>query len=620
MRIGKVVSLILLISVAFIFTGGVIGYYLLMDGIKIKYSSLVSYDGTQIAIIIAEPEEKFNRFGSEKYGVVVAHGIISKAEANWPLIKGLARAGFTVVALDERGHGNSGGRLEELQIGKNEYKDVVKCAEYLKEKLRCKKVGLVGHSMGGLAVTRASIWAEKKGIEIAGTVAISPPMSDKESDAPPESLSYIQRLVYDIFLVKSEIVPYASELNVSGPPYNYLVVISEADEMIDLSNAEELCNLAGGAGKTSKADFEARNASDIYIIAKKDGAPTHGDTPRDSRVVKKTIEWIELSMGIDDKYDFNLSAFELEKDIMYFSLYLAVLGSYLLILPVYLCVKRSILKYNRKERKYLSWTLDQVVNFYIKKEEKPYNTFKLLIFLSLCCAAFFISPGITRVLGIPLLQTFLVVNVIVRDTLIAAGIIFILIFIFRFESPYDIFNWKNVKRFCISSLGATVVLFIFFLCLNLFDNFYNLNVKWMPFSFIPFVYERFTMFISMLIEVIFIISVIEYICRKQIQDKMFKAEYHYTAWNWFKSTVFITLIKSIFLTTAILGIFFTYYPTDFDRVFGLALLIIGFFCIGLFASECFLTLSYQNSRDFWFIILTIYTYFVWYVACWVLRV
>ena len=147
MKFQKIITLVLIASLFMIVIGGIGGYYFLMKDIKVRYSSLTSYDGTDIAIMIVEPSDELNRFGDEKYGVVVAHGIVSKAEANWPLIQGLAKAGFTVVALDERGHGNSGGTTEDLHVGENEYKDVIRCAEFLKEDLNCKKVGLAGHSM-----------------------------------------------------------------------------------------------------------------------------------------------------------------------------------------------------------------------------------------------------------------------------------------------------------------------------------------------------------------------------------------------------------------------------------------------------------------------------------------
>lgn len=621
MKLRKIITFILIISLFLIVIGGVGGYFFLMKDVKVRYSSVVSYDGTQIAIMIVEPSDEFNRFGNEKYGVVVAHGIISKAEANWPLIQGLAKAGFTVVALDERGHGNSGGTTEELHVGENEYIDVIRCAEFLKEDLGCKKVGLAGHSMGGVAVTRAAIWAEKKAdIEISGTVAISAPMSDKESEAPPEGLHYIQRLIYDIFLIETEITPYADELNEDGKPENFLVVISESDDLIDISNAEELCDLAGGPGKDSKEDFKTHSASDLYMIPKEYNAPGHGETPRDVRTVKKTINWLEKSMGITDHFELDEIDFNFSKNIMYFCLYMAIMGFYLLLIPSYLLIKRRVLKYNFKQRKHLSWTLDQVVSYYIKIDEKPYNTKRFLLLLTLSSAALFVSPIITKLLNIPVLQTYLIINVIVRDMVIAAGIIFLLLLLLKYESIYDIFNWKNFKSFLVSGLAASLILFIFFLGMNLFYNYYDLHTKWMPFTFNPFIFDRFFMFITLWIEVMFIAGIIEYICRKQIQDKMFKAEYHYTFLNWLKSTIFISIVKAVFITTAILGLFLAYEPADFGRVFDVALVIIALFSMMLFASECFLTLAYQHSRDFWFVNLACYTYFVWYVASWLIRV
>ena len=90
------------ISLVLMLGGGLLGYSTMLKGVTIKYSSLISYDSTPIATMIVEPDMTNNRFGNEKYGVVVAHGVLGKAESNMQLILALARAGFTVLALDER--------------------------------------------------------------------------------------------------------------------------------------------------------------------------------------------------------------------------------------------------------------------------------------------------------------------------------------------------------------------------------------------------------------------------------------------------------------------------------------------------------------------------------------
>lgn len=295
----RILSLILIVSLAFIAFGGIIGYSMLSKGVILRYSSLKSYDGTQIAVLIAEPDESNNRFGDKKYGVVVAHGIVGKAESNIPLIVELARAGFTVIALDERGHGNSGGAINRLHVGEKEYQDVVKCAEYLHEDLNCQKICLVGHSLGGLAVTRASIWAEEEGIvDIAGTIAISIAIGVKNSKDPSDPLNIARYMFSKTFYLELRFAEIEDEMSETGPPYNYLVIVSENDDLIDKKGAEKACDYAGGSDKTNETYFENRDASDFYLVKgpydkTSNAAPGHGDTVKDPRVVAKVIDWFE---------------------------------------------------------------------------------------------------------------------------------------------------------------------------------------------------------------------------------------------------------------------------------------------------------------------------------------
>ena len=154
------------------------------------------------------------------------------------------------------------------------------------------------------------------------------------------------KTINPIYLIETEITPYAAELDAGGKPENYLVVISEGDDLIDISNAKELCKLAGGPGQDSKEDFAGGNASDLFIIPQEENAPGHGDTPRDVRTVQETINWLEKSMDIKEHYKIDELEFNTSKNIMYFCLYGATIGFYLLLIPLYLLIRNRILKYN----------------------------------------------------------------------------------------------------------------------------------------------------------------------------------------------------------------------------------------------------------------------------------
>ncbi|MHA1149861.1 MAG: serine aminopeptidase domain-containing protein [Promethearchaeota archaeon] len=181
-----------------------------------------------------------------------------------------------MIALDERGHGNSGGSINRLHVEDNEYKDVICCAEYLEEEQGCEKICLVGHSLGALEVTKASIWStENDEIGIFGTIAISATSTssaNSKNDKSPEDLMILSQIFSRTFNFEMRFANIADEMDEDGAPFNYLVIFSENDGLINIDKANELCDLAGGPGRDSKADFNAGNASDLYVIDKEDNA------------------------------------------------------------------------------------------------------------------------------------------------------------------------------------------------------------------------------------------------------------------------------------------------------------------------------------------------------------
>jgi len=621
MRKKIILSILLILSLVMIFIGGILGYSMMFKGVNMRYSSLKSYDGTQIAILIAEPDEDNQRFGDQKYGVVVAHGIIGKAESNLPLILALARAGFTVVALDERGHGNSGGSINRLQVGEKEYQDVVRCGEFLEKEMDCKEICLVGHSLGGMAVTRASIWAEEENIvDISGTIAISAAVGSSEDDEPPEALALLYQFFSKTFYIEMNFANIADEMDEGAAPYNYLVIISEADILIPVEDAEELCDLAGGPGKTSKADFNIGNASDLFIIEEDDNAPDHGSTPRDPRSVEKIIDWLEKSMEIDDQYKFNKEEYQSYWDIQHQMFGFAVFGIFILLIPLYAAVKNKILILNKRKSNKKGVIGNTESSKGLKINEREFNNTDLLKLIGIGSAAMFIAPLITLLFSIPVLQTYVVINVFVRDLIIAALIIFIMIIVLKLESIHSIFNSENVKRFMISAIAASIMLLVSLLGMNLFDTYYDINNKWQPFTFNPFILQRVVMFLTLLIEVLFIMGIIEYICRKKVQDNLFNAKNKFTISTLFKTVLVNGMIKGLFITMLIVGLFFAYDMTNVGIVLLITPILLAVFVIGFTILEVFFTIVYQHSKDFWFVNIAIYTYAVWFIASWLIRV
>lgn len=112
----------------------------------------------------------------EGYPVIIwihGFGVSSDIQMNYP--RQFAKAGFFTIALDQPGHGWSGGYYDmgletllgvystiEWLINDSAYKDIIDVT----------RIGISGHSMGGIAATRAGIfddWINPKSGNIVGT-------------------------------------------------------------------------------------------------------------------------------------------------------------------------------------------------------------------------------------------------------------------------------------------------------------------------------------------------------------------------------------------------------------------------------------------------------------------
>ncbi|HVT88125.1 MAG TPA: alpha/beta fold hydrolase [Tepidisphaeraceae bacterium] len=82
--------------------------------------------------------------------VILVHGLYSSAQMNWTApgtFKQLAEH-FHVIALDLRGHGNSGKPTSEDAYGQPMVEDIVRLMDHLK----IQKAHIVGYSLGGIIV------------------------------------------------------------------------------------------------------------------------------------------------------------------------------------------------------------------------------------------------------------------------------------------------------------------------------------------------------------------------------------------------------------------------------------------------------------------------------------
>ena len=159
-------KLVLLISVIIISTG-VIPLLILTFVPELKHSytieplALESEDNIYISAF------KYTPKGEKSHGgVIVGHSFFGNKLNMQPLSIELVKRGFTVINIDFRGHGASGGNFYRGDL----IKDIKAAVDYIEHNLPyISEIGLVGHSLGAeAALIFSSVYPEK----INATVAI----------------------------------------------------------------------------------------------------------------------------------------------------------------------------------------------------------------------------------------------------------------------------------------------------------------------------------------------------------------------------------------------------------------------------------------------------------------
>lgn len=113
-------------------------------------------------------------WGKGNVAVVLAHGFSQGlAQDTWsPFPPALAQRGYRVLSFNFRGFCDSGSVCSggEMDL-KNNWRDATAAVDFVEER-GAKKVFLIGASMGGLAVLRAT---RTPGVDVAGVVSMATP-------------------------------------------------------------------------------------------------------------------------------------------------------------------------------------------------------------------------------------------------------------------------------------------------------------------------------------------------------------------------------------------------------------------------------------------------------------
>jgi len=119
-------------------------------GVSVSDVRFKAADGTIFSALIYRPAAATS--ATPVPGVLAVHGYINTRETQSPFAIELARRGYVVLALDQRGHGYSGGAAATKGFGGPEGLTYLRSLPFVDKN----EIGLEGHSMGGWAVLAAA--------------------------------------------------------------------------------------------------------------------------------------------------------------------------------------------------------------------------------------------------------------------------------------------------------------------------------------------------------------------------------------------------------------------------------------------------------------------------------
>ena len=286
----KKFGLVLSFSIIFI---GIIPLLILTYFPELKYSYIIeplaleSEDGVYISAF------KYTPIGEKSHGgVVVGHSFLGNKVNMQPLSLELVKRGFTVISIDFRSHGASGGFFFRSKL----LNDMLVAVEYIENNLHyVTEIGLVGHSLGAeIALILARTYPNR----INATVAIG-------------GLTPNVTGISNLLLANGRFDPGTTEENIIDAIKSYTM----------LENVE--------IGELYYGDFNGGN----NIKAYNSPFSEHYLTIVDSAILYQTIQWFEQAFNGEMATDIFITA-----SILQIFSYISIFGVIMLnsILVVYL--------------------------------------------------------------------------------------------------------------------------------------------------------------------------------------------------------------------------------------------------------------------------------------------
>ncbi len=239
-------------------------------------------------------------------GLVFCPGLTANKEVYLGFCRRVANLGVAVLAIDLRGHGHSGGASS---FGKSEQHDVWAAIDFLRDRedIDPDRLGVLGHSLGGIAATRAGF--EQPSDRIKTTIAIF--CWKGFGDAVEAVFGPLERFVgrwWPFFrwsrqfsVADPEAVEERSVIERVGPDAktDYLLLVGSRDPLTDMNRSRQIVAKAAGQASLEPGEthgsFSDRSARRLEVIK---GA-NHFSVLARRRTLAAIEQWLRESLGVE---------------------------------------------------------------------------------------------------------------------------------------------------------------------------------------------------------------------------------------------------------------------------------------------------------------------------------
>lgn len=236
--------------------------------------------------------------------VVFSHGMTVQKEMYLSQCRELARGGLVVLAIDLRGHGETGGTND---FGRTETHDVWAAADYLAQQdfVDDRRIGAVGHSLGGITSARAGALQDECKLSSVAAIYCWPGQKQAIELVFGPIEGFVGKLWpafgmsrnYD--LNDSEAMKERDVISLidGRSPPNYLLVVGDADQLGSVRQARDIIKAATGLANIEDnrtyGSFSDGTARRLEVTG-----DNHLTEATNSEVLEAVADWFFESFGL----------------------------------------------------------------------------------------------------------------------------------------------------------------------------------------------------------------------------------------------------------------------------------------------------------------------------------